>query len=309
VPIEVRRRAGEDDVAAVSALLRSAAAADQHELLGDHRWLDSSQSERHGVTSFLARKAESSQPVGYAQVQSTRGSFAVEVVVEPGEPDGDESVAALLGAALDDVRRHGGGPVQWWVPSPGPRHDRVAREAGLTEARDLYQMRRALPVEDPAGKRQPRLRTRRFVPGRDEEAFLEVNNRAFSWHPEQGGWDLATLLGREQEPWFDPAGFLLHERDRRLAGFCWTKVHADERPPLGEIYVIAVDPDFQGLGLGRRLVLAGLSYLAGAGLRVGMLYVDASNVAAVHLYEQLGFSIHHVDRAYSGQVPSGSPGG
>ena len=295
---------------AVFELLRSSATADQHELLGDHRWLDSSEGERHGVTSFLARTAGGSPPVGYAQVQSTRDSFAVEVVVEPGERDRDGRVATLLlQAALDDVRRHGGGQVQWWVPSPGPAQDRVAREAGLTEARDLYQMRRALPVEDPAGRREPRLRTRRFVPGRDEEAFLEVNNRAFSWHPEQGGWDLATLLGREQEPWFDPAGFLLHERSGRLAGFCWTKVHADEHPPLGEIYVIAVDPDFQGLGLGRRLVLAGLSYLAGAGLRMGMLYVDATNVAAVRLYGQLGFGIHHVDRAYAGQVPSGSSGG
>ena len=62
--------------------------------------------------------------------------------------------------------------------------------------------------------------------------------------------------------------------------------------------MIAVDPDFQGLGLGRALVVAGLSWLAGRGLTLGMLYVDADNRAAVALYEQLGFTVDHVDRAY-----------
>ncbi len=72
------------------------------------------------------------------------------------------------------------------------------------------------------------LETRPFRPGLDEEAWLVVNNRAFDWHPEQGGWDTSTLKARESQPWFDPEGFLLHEEGspRRLAGFCWTRVHA-----------------------------------------------------------------------------------
>jgi mycothiol synthase len=84
-------------------------------------------------------------------------------------------------------------------------------------------------------------------------------------------------------------------------------VHHDVEPPLGEIYVISVDPDFQGLGLGRGLVVAGLDHLASQGITVGMLYVDADNAPAVHLYRKLGFDVDHTDRAYVTDVPPSPP--
>ncbi|MST33705.1 mycothiol synthase, partial [Acidimicrobiaceae bacterium USS-CC1] len=167
--------------------------------------------------------------------------------------------------------------------------------------RALYQMRRRLPVE-PELVLQPLPPTRAFVPGRDEEEWLEVNNRAFEWHPEQGGWDLATLKEREAAPWFDPEGFRIYEEAGRIAGFCWTKVHVDHDPPLGEIYVIAVDPQATRRGLGRGLTLAGLDHLARRGLQTGMLYVDATNTRAVKLYVDLGFVVNHIDQAYVGDI-------
>ncbi len=139
--------------------------------------------------------------------------------------------------------------------------------------------------------------------GADEQQWLEVNRRAFSGHPEQSGWTSQELECRQREAWFDPEGFLLHEREGRLAGFCWTKVHQQTRSPLGEIYVLGVDPDFQGLGLGRQLAVAGLHHLSAKGLDTAMLYVDASNHRAIALYRSLGFTVHHEDRAYVTDVP------
>jgi len=192
------------------------------------------------------------------------------------------------------LAEHGGGDLRLWVRGPDERRTSIAEAAGMVLGREVIQMRRPLPVEDG----EVTIDVRPFVVGVDEDAWLAVNNRAFAWHPEQGGWTRAALEAREREPWFDPNGFLLHEVDGRLVGFCWTKVHADHDPPLGEIFVIAVDPAAHHRGLGRQLVLAGLDHLARAGLPVGMLWVEATNEPALRLYDELGFTVHCRDRAY-----------
>lgn len=181
----------------------------------------------------------------------------------------------------------------------------MARE-GLRRVRLLHQMRRPLPLEDELREATRPIRVRAFRPSdpADVEGFLRVNNRAFDWHPEQGGWDADTLASKVREDWFDPAGFLVHEGDDgRIDGFCWTKVHPPGHtrptdPPLGEIFVIAADPSAHGTGLGRALVVAGLDHLAAIGMTVAMLYVEADNEPAVSLYRRLGFEVDHSDAAY-----------
>jgi mycothiol synthase len=199
---------------------------------------------------------------------------------------------AVLDPMWDEVASRGGGAVQLWRVDPTPDSDALAAAAGFGAHRDLLQLRRPLPVPVSAA---PALAVRSFVVGQDETAWLAVNNRAFPWHPEQSDWDLPTLTAREAESWFDPAGFLLHEEGDRLAGFCWTKIHPGG---IGEIYVIAVDPDFAGRGLGRGLTVAGLDYLTVHGQTVGMLYVEGTNTAGRALYDHLGFSLYELQRAY-----------
>ena len=181
--------------------------------------------------------------------------------------------------------------------------DEQCRSAGFGLVRTMLQLRRALPL--PVDLRRPDPHSLRpFRVGQDEEAWLAVNHRAFEWHPEQGEWTLADLQQREAEKWFRPDGFLVLDAengengggdDRRLDGFCWSKIH-DGDPPLGEIYVIGVDPDRHGLGLGRALVMAGLDWLADVGVGHAMLYVEGDNEPALRLYRELGFVTHAAHR-------------
>jgi mycothiol synthase len=297
LPIDIQRHMDPADLDAVRQLLRAAESVDGHRALGEHKWLDLLRGGGEGFVGLTALSpAGDGRLAGYAQLSRGPSEWGLEVVIDPGHREAGVGVE-LVGRAIDVVRAEGGGHLNLWVSKPRPEHDEMAAANHLTDIRDLYQMRRPLPVGKPW-----QLDTRPFQPGADEAAWLTVNNRAFDWHPEQGGWDEATVKAREAEDWFDPEGFLLHEEGGRLAGFCWTKIHTDQDPPLGEIYVVAVDPDWQGTGLGRKLTLAGLDYLAGKGLKVGMLYVDATNRSALKLYVDLGFTIDHIDRAYAAEI-------
>ena len=304
--LEVKRQMGRADIAAVSELLEMAAEVDGHPPLDEHQWLDLVHGGRHDFAGLVAWEPGHGHPVGYAQITREESgthqpTWALECVVDPHHRRPDLGIArTLLDAAVGLVAEAGGGHVHMWVPKPTDASDGLAASIGLRRGRELCQLRRPLPIDE-----RSTVDVRPFGPGQDEAAWLEVNNRAFHWHPEQGGWDLETLLNREAQPWFDPSGFLLHERDGKLAAFCWTKVHTHHDPPLGEVYVVAVDPGFRGLGLGRAMVLAGLEHLAGAGLTTAMLYVDADNAGARRLYEELGFAVDHVDRAYVGDIVPG----
>ncbi len=301
--LTVKRQLDTDDVAAVHELLAIAERVDGHRAVDEHRWLDMAQGGRQSFAGLVAWQDGHDHPVGYAQVSRGRHSWALDMVIDPHHRSEALSIGPeMLRAALEVIRSEGGGHVHLWVYQPSPVHDEISARVGLRRGRDLLQMRRPLPLDAPP----PGLEVRAFRPGEDDARWLEVNNRAFAQHPEQGGWDLDTLADHLREPWFDPAGFLLHEREGRLAGFCWTKVHADHDPPLGELYVVAVDPDFQGQGLGRRLALAGLHWLHDEReLTSVMLYVDAANRRAVAVYEDLGFVVNHTDRAYVGDVDPG----
>ena len=288
-----------DDIAHVSELLDAAARADGRRPLSDHLYLDLVNGGLDGFTGFLASEPGHDHPVAYAQVSRGNDAYAFELVIHPHHRYEMATIGPeLIDSALDVIASDGGGRVNWWVFEPTSAHRKLASDAGMVPGRRLYQMRRSLPTG-----LDVTVETRAFVPGDDDEACLRVNNRAFATHAEQGGWTLDTFCQRQQEAWFDPEGFRVLDLDGRMAAFCWTKVHepsAAGDDVIGEIYVIAVDPDFHGQGLGRQLTLAGLDSIAARGVTTAMLYVDGDNTAAVKMYEQLGFSVQRRRQAFAG---------
>lgn len=258
---------------------------------------------------------------GYAHLDAPEEASAGEAntreantgQADTGQADGSASSGELVvhpahrrrghGTALIDTLTTGaaGHAIRLWAHGDLAAAAALARSAGFTRIRALWQMRMSLAGPAIASPALPAgITLRAFRPGQDEQAWLRVNRRAFAHHPEQGSWTMADLELREAEPWFDPAGFILAERAGELAGFHWTKVHAGEAgaSPIGEVYVVGVDPGAQGGGLGRALTLAGLAHLQARGLDQVMLYVDESNPPAVKMYSALGFARWSTDVMY-----------
>jgi mycothiol synthase len=294
-----------DDVRALDeqATLHLAAPGSIHLLTGD----------RTQITGYarLERPAEPDASAWPGQGQAEPPDVAADLVVHPGHRR--RGLGRLL---VDQLVAHASGhPVQMWAHGPHPGAERLAAATGFVPVRELAWLRRALASPDapplPDVPAPSGITIRTFRPGHDDDAWLVLNAEAFARHPEQGRWTRKDLDARVGAAWFDPAGFFVAERDDRpgrLVGFHWTKVHegevrGDEPGPVGEIYVLGVAPEAQGMGLAKALAVTGLRYLRDRSLRSAMLYVEADNRTAVGLYERLGFThaatdvmYRHVDR-------------
>jgi mycothiol synthase len=243
--------------------------------------------------------------VGYLNLSPPRdgGAGMAELVVHPRSRR--RGIGAAMGrAALAKT----GGHNRFWAHGTLAPARATASALGLVSVRELVQMRRSLRDVPETVPPVPGVHVRTYAGAADDAELLRVNNAAFAHHPEQGGWTEAELAERRSEPWFDPAGLFLafgaadSDQAGRLLGFHWTKVHLD-RPGLGEVYIIGVDPSAQGRRLGQMLTAIGVEslarQLAGSAEPTVMLYVESDNVAAVRTYQRLGFTTYSVDTAYA----------
>jgi mycothiol synthase len=298
------------DVAAVAMLTEAATEADGVRPLSEHVSLHlrygGEGPDRHillllppgGAQGLGLTTATGEVVVGYAHLDPTDvvAGPAAELVVHPAFRG--RGFGRLLVEAADQLTSDG--RLRLWAHGDHPAARRLAEAMGFRVVRRLEQLRRSLYSPLPGRHLPDGVRLRAFRPGEDDAAWLRLNARAFAGHPEQGNWTQKDLDARMQESWFAPEGFLIAEEDSpdgpRMVAFHWTKIHGGDsehthgHEPIGEVYVVGVDPDHQGRGLGRSITLAGLRWLRARGLPQAMLYVEADNGPALAVYRSIGFT-------------------
>ena len=313
IRLQSTRRLAASEVAAVADLVDDATDADGVRPLSEHVLLHLRYGGDEPTRNLLVWREDPRQLLAYAHLDITdpiEGPSAEMVVAPAARRHG-------FGRTLiEGVLEQSGDRLRLWAHGDLPEASLMAEKLGFRRVRVLWQMRRSLFAPLPRVEAPDGVTIRTFVPGADDAAWLALNAKAFADHPEQGAWTEDDLARRMNEAWFDPAGFFLAERtdSGELIGFHWTKVHgsgaghapdhahdhADEHAhdhshdhghePIGEVYVVGVDPAAHARGLGRLLTVVGLRHLRSMGLLDVMLYVDESNARAIKLYESLGFT-------------------
>lgn len=284
VPYETFAWEGDPDGETVRRVVAAALEADRRAPLNEAAVLTL---RRHGLEGGLLLLDEDGHGFAYVHGLSGAGRPELDLAVHPDARG--HGVGTELATAAVEVT--GGIPLTAWSHGNHPAAAALAFRLGFVPARELWLMRRPADPLDEVRRPSAGVTVRAFEPGRDEEAVLEVNAAAFASHPEQGQLQLAGLRERMAESWFDPAGLLLAEREDRVVGFHWTKVHdSGAESGTGEVYVVGVAPGEQGTGLGRVLLDAGLEHLHARGVPEVILYVEAENAPAIALYRARGFT-------------------
>jgi mycothiol synthase len=313
--VEVVGPLGSEELAVVAALVEAATEADGVRPLSEHAMLHLRYGGDAAVRNVLVYEDGVLAAYGHVDPTDLVSGASAEVVVHPTRR-GAGLGRLLVQAALDEAPA---GRLRLWAHGDHPAASALAASMGFTRVRALWQMRRSLYAALPRVPLPDGVTVRTFRPGTDDDAWLRLNAEAFRDHPEQGTWTSHDLHQRMAEPWFDPEGFFLAERDGALVGFHWTKVHGsttDEdagaghgHDAIGEVYVVGVAPSEHGRGLGKALTVVGLQHLRQRGLPDAMLYVEADNTAAVRLYTGLGFTRWETDVMFSREPRSDEPDG
>jgi mycothiol synthase len=242
---------------------------------------------------FIAER--SGEIAGFADVKPELniGRAVLRWLVHPRHRRG-ELTERLVNRAVDRTRELGITTLHANIFQDSVTAKQFLTRMGFALARRFLELRLDLAemVLPEISKIAPRCRP---LQSGEEGRLTQLQNRSFA-----GTWGfnpntIEEIIYRVNLPDSSPDDiFLIFDSDKPV-GYCWTRIEFSKKKAPGEgtgrIYMLGVDPDYRGRGMGRQLLLAGLSHLKSKSLRVAVLTVDRENKAARALYRSVGFEL------------------
>jgi GNAT superfamily N-acetyltransferase len=111
------------------------------------------------------------------------------------------------------------------------------------------------------------------------------------WRVRQSG-DIESFLGR------DAGNVLVATDESKIVGWIGLRLHREDS--MGEVYILAVDPDAQRKGVARALIDAAFERLRTAGMKIVMVETgdDLGHAPSRATYESIGFERWPVARYF-----------
>lgn len=200
--------------------------------------------------------------------------------------EGSSSEKELILRALSKAEEHGPGVIHVCVPIPSPVASFLTG-LGFTFARSyddmVWDRKELLPVQLPDG-----FMVRSFKPG-DAPLLTEAQNSAFamSWGFCPNTVDQIEYRTSMVNTSHQGISFLMDGES--TAGYCWTCTVPVNGAIRGMIGMIGVVPDYQGKGISRSILVAGMESLRAQNVADIGLQVDSTNTPGVRLYTSVGF--------------------
>lgn len=194
----------------------------------------------------------------------------------------------LLRTAVERASDIGGEVLHVQVAEESEQARRLLLSCGFTAARSYSTMRWDGMIQS-APELPDGFALRSFGGAGDLEGLTDLQNAVFG-----GSWGFSPnsvedIEARLRLKTCDAAGVIFATDGDRLAGYNWTLRTAVPGGSTGWICMTGVHPDYRERGVGRAIVLAGMLYLTRKGVKTVELDVDDHNVAAVEMYDSLGF--------------------
>ena len=134
----------------------------------------------------------------------------------------------------------------------------------------------------------------RYLQRGEEDKLTQIQNRAFAGIAGYNPNTVEEITYRINRSNCSPEDVLLAYKGDKVIGYCWTGVVCEggaTSKRKGQIFMLGVDPDYRGKGVGRKVLLAGLAHLKSKGLQVAELGTERENKIARALYKSIGFKV------------------